>query len=375
MKSGSGVFYHPELDALRFVAFFLVFLAHAVYYVDIDWVHLSRAAYVPMFSIHGAGYYGVDLFFVLSSYLITELFLREQDKTGSIHLPQFYLRRILRIWPLYFFFLLAVRPLVGLFVPGEHLSKGVLASFLLLVGNWNCVWWGWPPSIASQLWSVTVEEQFYLAWPLAMGRWSSRLPSIAVGMLWVANLTRLAFVMWPRSDSAIWCNTLARLDPIAGGILLAHWLHGRENRLPGWVRWQLGLGAVALLLFVGYYGDHTDWRALFSYPLADLGCVMLVAGVLVPQGSWHPGWMGKACIYLGQISYGLYVYHLVGFEVVRRFWKVNVPLTMLLALLLSIGMAAVSYRLLEMPFLKLKRRFTLVRSRDTEVTEEVLAVR
>ena len=345
----------------------MVFLAHSVYYVNIDWGHLSRPVYVTLFSIHGAGYYGVDLFFVLSAYLITELLLREQDKTGSIHLPQFYLRRILRIWPLYFFFLLAVRPIVGLFVPGEHLSSGNLAAFLLLVGNWSCVIWGWPPTIASQLWSLTVEEQFYLLWPLAMKRWRGRLPALAIGMLWVANLTRLAFVIWPRTDAGIWCNTLARLDPIAGGVLLASWLHGRENRLSRSVRLQLGVAGAALLLFVGYYGDHTDWRALFSYPLADLACLMLVAAVLVPQGSWHFGRIGNSFIYLGKISYGLYVYHLVAFEMVKKLTPLDIPLTLLTAMAVSVGLAAISYQFLETPFLRLKNRFALVKSRDSVV--------
>jgi peptidoglycan/LPS O-acetylase OafA/YrhL len=364
VKAGDSTFYHPELDAFRFVAFFLVFLAHTEYHVRWDWTRLHGFKYVAALSIHGAGFYGVDLFFVLSAYLITELLLREQDKTGSIHVPQFYMRRVLRIWPLYFFFLLAVRPMLPWFVHGEHLPGKTLAAFLLLAGNWSCVWWGWPPSVCSQLWSITVEEQFYLVWPLLLKRWKGKLLHAAVTMLWVANATRLLLVLHPRNDATIWCNTLSRLDPIAGGILLAWWLHGRENRLPSWVRVQLVSAGLAMLLFIGYYGDHTNWRALFSYPLADLACVMMVAGVLAPQGVWRPGVPGRVFIYLGRISYGLYVYHLVGFELVNKVVRDNIPLTMALALAVTIAIATVSYYGLELPFLRLKKRFAPVRSRD-----------
>ena len=351
------------------MAFLLVFLAHTVYYVDIDWAHLRPAVFHAMFAIHGAGYYGVDLFFVLSSYLITELLLQEREQTGSIHLRQFYIRRILRIWPLYFFFLLLVLPIAGRFVQGQHLSTGVLASFLLLVGNWHCVWFGWPPTVASQLWSVTVEEQFYLLWPPVLRRWPRLLPSMAAGMLVVANMMRVYLVQWPRNDAAIWCNTLARLDPIAGGILLAWALHGRPDRMRGISRpgrMAMMAAGAALLLLVGNYGDHTDWRAMYSYQGAALGCVLLVRATLVPEGRWKPGPVGRGIIYLGRISYGLYVFHLLAFELVHQWWpRQPVVAIMTEVMLLSIGMAALSYRLLEMPFLRLKQRFTLVRSRDS----------
>ena len=360
-------FYQPELDVLRFFAFCLVFIAHAVYFVDIDWAHLSKPLFTFMFAVHGAGYYGVDLFFVLSSYLITELLYREREKTGAIHLRQFYVRRMLRIWPLYFFFLLVVWPLAALLDPKEHVTGGVLAAFLLLVGNWRCVFWGWPHTLVDQLWSITVEEQFYLTWPLLMKRWQKKLPVVAVCMLVAANFMRVYYVVWPVTDASIWCNTLARLDPIAGGILLAYWLHGRENNMVKNLRWQIGCVAAAILLFVGNYGDHTDVRALYSYPLADLACVMLVFATLKPQTRHQPNLTVRALIYLGQISYGLYVFHQLSFELVNLLPQRPAALTMALAMLFVIVLASLSYRLLETPFLRFKERFALVASRDTRL--------
>ncbi len=363
----SKVFYHPELDALRFFAFLLVFLAHGGDYV-IDWNHLSTPVFTVLFAIHGAGFNGVDLFFVLSAYLITELLLREGDRTGTIHLPQFYMRRILRIWPLYFFFFLVIRPLVGRIIPTEHLSNHALAAFLLLAGNWHCALYGWPPSIASAMWSVTVEEQFYVVWPALLKWLRPHLVTIVKLLFLIANLARLYLVHSPKYLSSIWCNTFARLDPFAWGILLAWWMHPRENRLTPGTRWQLAGLAAALLLFVGFYGDHTDWRSLFGYPLAGLACVLLLFAVLRPQGDWTPGPVGRCCIYLGRISYGLYVYHLVALEVVSRLPSRPPVITLALAMALTVTLAAISYRLLELPFLRLKERFALVRSRDTLIT-------
>src|SRR6266699_1803055 len=102
-KSG-GVFYHPEIDVLRFGAFFLVYLWHALPLTPATYLHLGFGRLltrVLVGFIHG-GAYGVDLFFALSSYLITELLLREYRSRGSINIRAFYARRILRIWPLYF---------------------------------------------------------------------------------------------------------------------------------------------------------------------------------------------------------------------------------------------------------------------------------
>ncbi len=167
--TGQG-FYHPELDSLRFFAFFAVFLLHAFYQpvTGTAVYHLSVWDFVRH-SVVGSGAFGVDLFFVLSAYLITELLLREKGERGVVSVPAFCARRVLRIWPLYFFFL-ALAYFVPILNPGHLLFrwKGP-AWFSLLGGNWSVVAYGWPDSIiVTPLWSVSVEEQFYLLWaPLA----------------------------------------------------------------------------------------------------------------------------------------------------------------------------------------------------------------
>src|SRR5258707_11587748 len=154
-------FYRPELDALRFFAFLWVFAFHRMDYAPIDPVTQPLA-----YSIYTAGAFGVPLFFLLSSFLIVELLLRERAQTGTIHIKAFYIRRMLRIWPLYLaaFFGLAA---LGHYMPdvGPKTYHSWLA-FLLFAGNWYILRYGWIAGPIDPLWSIAVEEQFYIAIPL-----------------------------------------------------------------------------------------------------------------------------------------------------------------------------------------------------------------
>src|ERR1700758_1374563 len=130
-------FYRPELDVLRFFAFLGVFIFHAAprtmdFYDRAGYPHWLSSLLIPTF---GAGAYGVDLFFALSAYLITSLLLRERSATGALDLRGFYLRRILRIWPLYLAFV-AFAAVFAALVPGQHLPMKYVVGYSLLAGNW-----------------------------------------------------------------------------------------------------------------------------------------------------------------------------------------------------------------------------------------------
>jgi peptidoglycan/LPS O-acetylase OafA/YrhL len=325
-------FYRPELDILRFGAFLLVFLHHA----------LPHSGWM-LAGIVRAGALGVDLFFTLSAYLITELLLRERRSRGAIDIRAFYIRRILRIWPLYSFALLILVPAMS-FLPGERMPWSYFASFAIFGGNWACAAWGYPPSSFALLWSVSIEEQFYLTWPwivrMSVRLGEHHLQRAAYGMLAIATLTRIVLVIRDVHHPGIWCDTLARLDPIAGGALLACFLNGSlpTHSARSRVLW-IGFG-VALLIGAGALGGNEGWPVLVTYPLAAAAAVMIIFGTL--------GCGMRAGAYLGKISYGLYVFHAA---VIRL-----VP-SLILALPLTIAIAALSYRFLESPFLRLKDRF------------------
>jgi len=342
-------YYRPELDVLRCFAFLMVFASHTV----------------PGSTAVG-GAFGVDLFFTLSSFLITTLLLRESSVCGALDVTAFYLRRVLRILPLYFGFLLAATTLARSLVPDENLPLKYVVAFALLCGNWACVLWGYPHSVATPLWSVSIEEQFYLCWPLIMRRWVHRLTMVAVGLVVVSFVTRLCLVLHGAIHPQIWCNTLARLDPIACGALLAVRQDKREITLSPGIRVALLLGGCGVLTAAGRFGDVVGIKALVTFPAVTAACVALLVATLSLQMAPGRGPVVRALVYLGRISYGLYVFHSL---FIRAFGvpSTHAPLARLMramaALLATIVVAAVSYHWFERPFLRLKESFTHVRSR------------
>ncbi len=370
-RSATSRFYHPELDALRFFAFLIVFLHHAFPHQPEFWTKLGVPALLAsvLSGIGATGAFGVSLFFVLSAYLITELLLREKELVGSLDVKSFYIRRILRIWPLYFFFL-ALAAAMQWFVPGQHMGWRAGLAFSALAGNWYIVFIGFPSSVIFPLWSVSIEEQFYLTWPLIVRRVSqATMIAFAVGLLGVATATRFYLGAHHRWESEIWCNTLVQLDPIAAGILLAVLLKGAVPQLSKLARVAMVAGGIACLAIAAlYFGIKNDplttWRIVLGYPMVALGGLLLVSAVL--RDGARPA---KPLVYLGRISYGLYVFHVLGLLISDNIVSnqtaslARYGLRVLVAFALTVTMAAISYRWLETPFLKLKQRFTYVLSR------------
>jgi len=361
-------YYRPELDVLRFFAFFMVFLSHVV---PGDEAFFGQARVPPkaadlIISMAAGGAFGVDLFFTLSSFLITTLLLREKEMCGTIDVPLFYIRRILRIWPLYFLFLLIVSPLAHFIVPDENMPLRYILAFALLSGNWACVLWGYPHSVAAPLWSVSIEEQFYLCWPFIMRRWIRHLATVASVLLAVSLITRLWLVVHGAIHPQIWCNTLARLDPIACGALLAVRVQRKEIALSSWARVMLLLFGCALLTAAGHYGDFVGTKALITFPAVTTACIALILGSLGLQLASDGRSIARGMAYLGRISYGLYVFHWMFVEILgvpSAHAPIDRSVRAIAALLATIATAAGSYHFFEKPFLRLKEKFARVKSR------------
>src|SRR6266481_5233891 len=237
-------FYFPELDSIRFFLFWGVWGYHALpRQENVYTEHHVPAAFASLItSILKAGMASLDVFFILSAFLITELLLREKELRGVPDLKAFYIRRLLRIWPLYFF-MIGLAGLLSLFDRSQPLEWAYALSFLLFAGNWIMVFRGFPQAqIIGPLWSVSFEEQFYLFWPLVVRRASKRtLYQISIGLLIVAALVRLILLLKHEGGEPIWYNSFVRLDSIACGILLAVILHGCSTL-------RLGLAARLTLL-------------------------------------------------------------------------------------------------------------------------------
>ena len=363
-------FYRPELDVLRFGAFLLVLIKHSFPSPDGPGMrlHLFRA-------IKHAGFFGVPLFFLLSAYLITELLLREKRATGDVRIGAFYARRILRIWPLYLGMLFAAY-IYGRIDHTSFIAKGELAAYLLLVGNWYVVLHGFMRGVALPLWSIGVEEQFYLLWP-SLVRCCSEMQIIAASttMLCVGQITLLYLSHRGAAIApTIEANSLVQFQFFALGAIMSVALKGRT---PGWTTFtRLCLSVWGLFCFFLadflFYAASTPVHATAirtppGFALAMLGTVLIFLSAL---GAALPT-VASSLIYLGKISFGLYIFHLacihLAIHVARSFfhlqhnflavvWGLGLPLTILVA--------AASYHYIERPFLRLKERFTVVRSRS-----------
>ncbi|HEY0785623.1 MAG TPA: acyltransferase, partial [Acidobacteriaceae bacterium] len=236
-----GRFYAPELDLLRLFAFSLVFLRHVVTNFGLarqQQLATAARALGPAVAHAGAaatagrwaalqGYaqsldFGVSLFFFLSSYLITRLLLLEKAATGRVAIRDFYVRRSLRIWPLYFTFLAAMAAVAPL-APWLNLTAPRIFASLLFVANWPVVLHGWAGSPIELLWSVSVEEQFYLVWPqfARFGRKGVFAVSTSLAVVPFATLLWYSRTHAHLENTALWTNSLVQGLFFAGGALAA----------------------------------------------------------------------------------------------------------------------------------------------------------
>jgi peptidoglycan/LPS O-acetylase OafA/YrhL len=359
-------FYRPELDGLRFFAFLAVFFSHAF---PQDWavyrdLGLPRTlAYVAARAVASGGN-GVPLFFVLSSYLITTLLLREHEKYGAIRLKDFYVRRALRIWPLYFAFI-AGALLLAPSGSEAALRPEALPVYLIFLANWSFLIPGAAAGsgVAGILWSVSVEEQFYALWPLTLKRFGvASVARVGLVMVCAAWVVRGAMETFGASPAALWLNTFAWLDAIGAGALLATLFY---RRLP-----DLRAGARAALILSG----PAVWVAgsclyVLGVPFALTAAFNIGGAALMLWGALGGRLLtSPPLVFLGRISYGLYVFHAAALYVTERLFH-DVPRRAGVGLALTVAAAAVSYYVLEMPFLRLKERFTHVRSRPPEPVE------
>ena len=372
-------YYRPELDALRFFAFLCVFIFHRMDYVETDPVRNLWLA-----RLGNIGPFGVPVFFLLSAFLITELLLRERERTGRIHIQAFYMRRILRIWPLYFlvFFGLAF---LNHFVPGTGTDDPAgLAGLHVFTGNWYILRHGWIAGSVDPLWSISVEEQFYIVIPV-LAAFAGRKAVVVVSwiLLAIAFVTVVLYALDPTpGDKGEWTNSFVQFQFFSAGTLLAILLKGRLVRLSIPLRLVGFLLAfccwfTALIRFdVKSWDPHpTPEGALIGWLLVLAGTILFFLCTLGTPARFVPNWLA----YLGRISYGLYLFHSLMFFMVFKmamphlaaaFRGLHVPGVVrdgagtIAVMASSICIAHLSYQYFERPFLRLKQKFTFVAARD-----------
>lgn len=343
-----------SLDGLRFVSI-----------AAVVWHHTgSRAFTLPLLK---QGYHGVTFFFAISGFLITTLLLREHERHGQISLRKFYIRRSLRIFPLYYAVLLLYCVVVKL-VEGDS-STGQqffsnLKFYLTYTSNWF-VQLDADRVIFYFAWSLATEEQFYLVWPSVQSWIKGR------GPIWVALVTVLvsqlaAFGVFSAAPALLVRILASFSTAICLGVVLAHLLHRRQSyqvldRAFG-RRWSLPLFAALSILALGW-GERLG---LANRPLVELLLVAIVASCVIREDhllSKALRW--KPVAWVGTVSYGVYLLHMLSANAVKKLLpgithgtSQRASLAYFLATL-AVGVAAatVSFRTYESFFLRLKKRF------------------
>jgi peptidoglycan/LPS O-acetylase OafA/YrhL len=361
-----------SLDGLRGCAFLMVFMFH--YGISGH----AEARWIPDTMLVTTGLWcGVDLFFVLSGFLITGILLDTRDDPH--YFRNFYARRALRIFPLFYgvlFLLLALTPWLHL-----QWRPGHLAQFFYLgnvAGHIDPTLNDVQPAVfLTHFWSLAVEEQFYLIWPLVVLRVSNRrsLLRVCVGMIFVSFLLR-CILIWQLPDRAqewSYGELLTHCDGLLCGAIAANLI--RSNDIATLVRQSRvfflasSLGIAGLAIYYGQFGYHDAGMTLFVYPLLAIFFTCILLRTIKP-GTFL-SWMGRTRFlsFFGKYSYGMYVYHVLFFPMESRLLLAPLQrlvhsktwggvLYVLEMLVLTCIVSVLSYQLYERHWLKLKSRFS-----------------
>jgi peptidoglycan/LPS O-acetylase OafA/YrhL len=347
--------YYPKINGLRFIAIFLVLLEHFAWFIG---KHLT------------AGYYGVDLFFVISGFLVTNILLRENQKSFKENYLNFLGRRILRIFPIYYLTIFILW-LIGLDAVKENLT-----SLLTYTYNYAIVRKHLDISPVFHFWSLSVEEQFYLLWPFVIIPLRKH-PFLLFGFIFTVVLvgySQQMFSIFPSLSEYNYFSLFTRMASLGLGALGS--LLATHELLP--IRFFRNKSFENLILFLLVFTLFVDYKFKFLIlPLCSLYLILKASFCDFSNKPFNKFLTNKYIMYIGTISYGIYIFHLpiaayfdqlifnrfwlsIDFKSFGMFsklewhpWIIKFPLYSLL----SIVVATLSFKYIETPILKLKDRF------------------
>jgi peptidoglycan/LPS O-acetylase OafA/YrhL len=316
----------PSLDGLRAISIALVMLSHLI-----KWKHVS----LPVLQAYGD--LGVHVFFVLSGYLITDLLLRERERTSSIDLPTFYLRRAFRIFPAAFVFLAVVVVLYWREIRWVHVAAAVFYVANLDLSR---------PWIFGHLWSLSIEEQFYLLWPVALKKWQRHRVAILIGVF-VGTPVMRAILYAIKAHGPVTASLPVVSDQLAIGCLLAIFAK-RLPRIPGYIALLMTVVAIILPLYPATSAGRSLFMLFVLRPLLHVSIAGIVLHVIqVPYAALNLG----PVAWLGKISYSLYLWQelFCSNPYLHYGYILVVP---------AIVCACLSFYLVEQPMLRVRERIS-----------------
>ncbi|HXY94017.1 MAG TPA: acyltransferase family protein [Acidimicrobiia bacterium] len=347
--------YIPALDGLRALAVVAVLLYHG----DVSWMR--------------GGFLGVDVFFVISGYLITSLLLGDWREYRQIRFAHFYLRRARRLLPALFLMLGIVALYSLLFLPDTVSElRGQMLASAFYVQNWYLIFHKVSyfvsvgrPSLLQHVWSLAVEEQFYLFWPLILSvllaRWGRQRNKLLLVVLSgvLASTVLMAVLYEPFSDpSRVYFGTDTRAATMLVGAALAIiWTPWRLTRdtgrtAPLTLDVMAAVGLVGVVWFFLNAGQYDNWMYRGGFLVLALFSALLIAATVHPASRLSPAVFGqRVLVWVGVRSYGIYLWHWPIFMVTRP--HADVPLTgiplLVLRFALTFVFAALSFKYVEEP--------------------------
>lgn len=376
--------YFQNLDILRFLAAYAIVLLHCFFAWKIHFGHpgfitdsLSAPVLGKVETVINNFSFGVDVFFIISGFLLTYLLLAENEKTGKVSVLKFYIRRAFRIWPLYFLLLL-IAPLMTYFYNEQ--SPGYLYHFFF-AGNFDIIENGTKSSATDHLWSICVEEHFYLFCPLLIAFIPmKRLPEVLVGIIAACLLFRgLVTNYVPNPGGIIYLHTLSRIDVLAFGSLFGYLYYHKKIEFNHALPLRLIIYTLFIFVFInvsivdsGTFLDTTIKKYFFVFCAAYwIGNFMFnKKAILVPS---KPTFLHS----FGKVSYGIYMFNpVIIYIVLAAFSTFAFENYLVYLLVVHVSLALVtylSYRFLEIPFLRLKEKFAVIKSGGFENTTPVIS--
>lgn len=351
--------YIPFIDGLRFVGFILIFFRH--YHGPTPAGFLTKIGWV-----------GVPLFFLISGFLLTKLLCKEYQAIGTINLKKYFARRILRIWPLYFTYLFIIFIIAALIHKEMHIQR--LAGNIFFYDNFLSAFYGYNQNwISGHLWSISMEEQYYLILPFLIPFLFKLNPAKRIKVIFcffiLLALAKMICLFSNYKHPFIYVMPISG-EPFLAGILLGFGqVDNIIRKINPYIIFIIG---VLMLLFVYLLPSAriAGWHQLLIYLFTAAGFSFIVLFLINGrQTLMHLLLTNKIVTYLGKISFGLYVFHVGCLEYIQQWFGTSLyklgVFSFLPALILTVALSVVSYELWEKRFLRLKTRYSTIKEIET----------
>ena len=344
--------YSPALNGLRGIAILMVMSFHA--------------------RLLKGGFIGVDIFFVLSGFLITSLLVSEFDQYGAVSLSNFYMRRVLRLGPALIALLIVFCVVSFALLDVEKASSNYIDALISLfyLSNWARAFSIHPPDFLGHTWSLSIEEQFYIFWPIILltllrvcnKRYQVVVFTVAIVLLsWILRIYLLSNGATPdRLYNGLDTRADALMVGCTLGVTMSFWsIRASARNIFSKLLVIIALVSMACLLAFLMFGKClAPWMLQYGYLVTELLAAILVIDVLIsPQSVIRKLLTMRWLVWVGSISYGLYLWHFPVYKTMGWLGFDWLPIR-IFGTLVTFFIAILSYYVMEKPILRLKKRFT-----------------